>query len=138
MTKRAEGWDVVDIHTPMRKALDDGRAKNPAFVFSRDGVHPGREGHWLMASEILTQLFGANVAGIPSADKLFPANGEAIRNLVRQRQGVLFSAWMTQIGHQRPGVPGGPKATPGPTVDEATQQAAAIGKQIEAQLAAKP
>ena len=39
----------------MRTALDEGRAKDPAFVLARDGVHPGREGHWLMAKAILQQ-----------------------------------------------------------------------------------
>src|ERR1700733_7090849 len=41
LSKRADGWDVVDIHPPMRRALDEGRAKNPAFQFAADGVHPG-------------------------------------------------------------------------------------------------
>jgi lysophospholipase L1-like esterase len=132
LSKRAEGWDVVDIHGPMRKALDEGRAKDPGFALAADGVHPGREGHWMMASAILTQFFGANLEGVSSAEQFFKTNGKEIRALVHQRMTVLFNAWMTKTGHTRPGVPGGPGAGPGPTVSEATVKAAEITGQIAA------
>ena len=53
-----------------------------------------------------------------------------IRKLVQERMNLLFSAWMTQVGHKRPGVPGGPGAKPGLPVTEATEKAADIGKRI--------
>lgn len=138
LTKRADGWDVVDIHGPMRKALDEGRAKDPAFALSGDGVHPGREGHWIMAREILTQFLGLQVADAVNSEALFPANGAEIRKLVNQRMRVLFDAWMSKIGHKRPGVPGAPGAKAGPTIEQAEEGAAAITKQIEALLSSKP
>jgi lysophospholipase L1-like esterase len=129
--KRAEGWDVVDIHTPMRAALEAGRAKDPAFLLARDGIHPGREGHWIMAREILTQCFGAKLDGIDKAENLFARNGDEIRKLIAARRAVLFAAYMTKIGHHRPGVPGHPKAKPGPTIEEARAKAADFTRQIE-------
>jgi lysophospholipase L1-like esterase len=137
LSKRAEGWDVVDIHTPMRRALDEGRAKNPAFKFADDGVHPGREGHWLMAREILAQFFGANLDGVASAEDLFPAHGSEIRPLVHERMVLLFDAWMTQIGHKRPGVAGGPGVKPGPSITEANTKAADLAHRIRLAMAAK-
>lgn len=138
LTKRTTGWDVVDFHGPMRKALDEGRAKNRAFLLSPDGVHPNREGHWIMARELLTQFLGAKLDGINSAEALFPEKGPEIRKLAHQRMSTRFAAWMSQIGHKRPGVPGGPGSKPGPTVGQATEQAAAITKQIEALMKEKP
>jgi lysophospholipase L1-like esterase len=139
LSKRADGWEVVDLHTPMRQALDEGRAKDPAFQFAKDGIHPGREGHWLMAREILTQFLGAKLEGVPAAENLFPAQGDQIRKLVHQRMGLLFNAWMTQIGHKRPGVAGGPGAKPGLPLAQATAQAAAIAEQIKVEMGgAKP
>jgi lysophospholipase L1-like esterase len=132
--KRAEGWDVVDIHTPMRVDLEAGRAKDPAFLLAKDGVHPGREGHWIMAREILTQCFGAKLDGIDKAEDLFATNGDEIRKLVAARRTVLFAAYMTKIGHQRPGVPGHPKAKLGPSIEEASAKAADFTRQIEALL----
>jgi lysophospholipase L1-like esterase len=137
LSKRAAGWDVVDIHTPMRRALDEGRVKNPAFKFADDGVHPGREGHWLMAREILTQFFGAELDGMASAKDLFPAHGSEIRDLVHERMVLMFDAWMTRIGHLRPGVTGGPGAKPGLPLTEAADKAADIAKQIRLEMAAK-
>jgi lysophospholipase L1-like esterase len=137
LSERTKGWDVVDIHTPMRRALDEGRAKNPAFKFADDGVHPGREGHWLMAREILTQFFGAKLEGVARAEDLFPGHGREIRKLVHERMVLLFDAWMTQIGHQRPGVTGGPDAKPGPPTTEANAEAAELAKRIHLQMDAK-
>lgn len=130
LTKKADGWDVVDIHGPMRKALDAARANDPAFVFAADGVHPGREGHWLMAQAILQQFFGAKLDGVSSADQLFDKDGSEIRTLVRQRMDVLFAGWMTKIGHKRPGVTGAPDAAPGPSIEEATAKAAELTTRI--------
>ena len=134
LSKKAQGWDVVDIHGPMRTALDEGRAKDPAFALAGDGVHPGREGHWLMACAILEQCFGAKLDGVSSAEQLFPKDGQAIRTLVRQRMDVLFGAWMTKIGHTRPGVAGGPGVAPGLALDEATAKAAELTRQIAEQM----
>ena len=134
LTKKAEGWEVVDIHGPMRRALDEARAKDPTFKFSGDGVHPGREGHWLMASSILTQFLGADLNGVASAEQLFQANGKEIRNLVHKRMNMLFGAWMTKVGHTRPGVPGGPGPKKALSLEQANEQAAEIARQIAAKL----
>ena len=131
VARRADGWEVVDLHGPFRAALDERRAHDPAFYFAKDGVHPGREGHWVMAREILRQGFGAQLDGIAEAEDLFPARGAEIRALVRERMIVRFNAWMTQIGHQRPGVPGAPGAKPGPTVAEANATAADLTQKIQ-------
>jgi lysophospholipase L1-like esterase len=132
ISMKGKGWNIVDIHTPMRKALDAARAKKPDFCFTKDGVHPGREGHWLMASSVLEQYFGAKLDGLTGAEQFFPSQGAEIRKLVAQRQKIRFDAWMTKIGHERPGVPGGPKSKPGPSVEEATARAVEITKHINA------
>ncbi len=136
LSQRAKGWGVVDIHTPMRRALDEGREKQATFCFAADGVHPGREGHWVMAREILTQFFGAKLEGAARAEDFFPAHGSEIRKLVHERMVLLFDAWMTQIGHQRPGVPGGPNAKRGSSVTEANAKSAEIAKRIRLENAA--
>lgn len=129
--KRVDSWEVVDIHGPFHAALDERRAHDPVFRFANDGVHPGREGHWVMAREILRQAFGAKLDGVAAAEDLFPVRGAEIRALVRERMVLRFNAWMTQIGHQRPGAPGGPGAKPGPTVAEATAKAAELTQKIQ-------
>lgn len=130
LSKRADGWDVVDIHTPMRAELDERRAKDPAFLFANDGVHPGREGHWVMAREILQQALGAKLEGVRSAENFFPAHGAEIRKLVRERMTTRFNVGMASTGHKRPGVPGGPGVKPALSPEEASRKAIAITSQI--------
>ena len=43
---------------------------------------------------------------------------------------VLFDAWMTKIGHTRPGVPGFPGVNPGPSLQVADERAAEFKQQI--------
>lgn len=136
LSKKSEGWSVVDVHGPMRQALDARRVQNPDFKFAKDNVHPGREGHWVIASCVLRQYFGADIDGLENAEQLFPAKGPEIRKLAAERLRTLFAAWMTQIGHTRPGVPGGPGVPPGPSVQQAEAKAAAIGEQIQHLLSA--
>lgn len=140
LSKRAEGWEVVDLHGPMRAALDAERARDPGFVFAKDGVHPGREGHWNMARSFLQQFLGENLDGVSSSEQLFNSNGDSIRELVREKMRVLFGAWMSSIGHNRPGVAGGPDASPGIPVNEAEAKAAELTGKIKAMIApnAKP
>ena len=122
LSKRMDGWQVVDFHTPMRKALDAGRATDPAFALAADGTHPGRDGHWIMAKQILEGFFGAEPITATSAEELFPSNGKEIRALVRELTDLRFTAWMSRIGHQRPGVAGGPGQPAGPSAADFTKR----------------
>ncbi len=54
-----------------------------------------------------------------------------IRKLVHERMVLLFDAWMTQIGHKRPGVAGGPGAKPGLPLAQADAKAAELTQQIQ-------
>lgn len=132
LAKRSEGWDVADVHGPMARALAAGRAKDPNFKFAGDGVHPGREGHWLMARQVIAQLTGAKLDGVASAEQLFPKNGAEIRKLVRERTTMWHAAWLTRAGHKRPGVPGGPNAKMGLPLSEAAKKSAEIAEKIAA------
>ena len=85
------GLTVIDLHTAMRKARD-ARTE----VFSRDRVHPGDDGHLLMARTILA---GAGVttpdvtAKEAMADPLFKA--------VDQLRKLRASKWMAYVGYSR-------------------------------------
>ena len=123
VSKRKAGWKVVDIHGPMRRELDAIRKKNPQFRFQKDGVHPQDAGHWLMAREILSQYFGADLKGVNASADLFKANGKKIRDLVSKRLKNLHSAYLLKVGHERPGVSGGPDSKTGPSIENAQEKA---------------
>ncbi len=135
--KKSDGWRVVDFHSPMRKALEEIRQREPAFRFAKDGVHPGREGHWLMAKQLIMQFMDAELdEKLESAENLFgdAEKGAEIRGLVKQRMAVLQAAWMTKIGHSRPGIPGGPGAKAGLSIEEADAKANELTEEIMERL----
>ena len=91
MTLNEPGVHVIDLHTAMRKARD-ARTE----VFSQDSVHPGDEGHLLMAKTILGGL-GIQVPDEPLAkihdDPLFKQV-----DLWRRHRSAH---WMQHIGYTR-------------------------------------
>ncbi len=106
VSQRTNGWDVVDLHTPMRRQLEQQRTTNSAYAFSRDGIHPDNFGHWLMAQAILLHLGADEVASATSAGDLlkrFPDGDQVLR---REHQEMVLwrDAWLTATGHKRPGV----------------------------------
>lgn len=114
ISKRADGWEVIDLHGPMKKALADGRAKDPKFVISKDGVHPGDDGHAIMAQAVLD----AWAVPVQAADILHKPELSAFWKAISAKQGLLKAAWLTKTGHKRPGV------APGLPLPEAEAKAA--------------
>lgn len=88
---------VIDLHGPMLSAAKEKQKQDSSFTFSPDGIHPNAEGHRLMANTILT-AWGQPALNAKS-DVLFP--------LVHQRSTLLHDAWLSAVGHQRPGVKAG-------------------------------
>lgn len=125
LDQRAKVWQVVDIHNPMDAALAELRKKDPAAFISKDGVHPGPEGHWLMAQQVLKHW---GVKCDYTIDDFTATNGKlnALYKLVSKRQKILNPSFLNAAGHKRPGV------APGLPIDEAKKQADEITKQIDA------
>lgn len=126
--QRAEGWDVVDVHGPMKRSLDAGRAKAPNFRLADDGVHVNAQGHWLIADAILRHW------GVADGEKVLAADphGAEVLALVQQKQRSLKDAWLTATGHRRPGM------SPGRPLDQALGTAAELDAKIEKLLRRTP
>ena len=106
---------VIDVHQPLVDYLTEKRKRDADFQFAGDGVHMNAEGHRVMAEAILTAW------GVDSWKEASPQ----LRKLVAQRERILHGAWLTHVGHKRPGVKDGlPLA-------EAKVKAAQLEKQVE-------
>ena len=92
---------VIDLHSSVNQYLAYKRQTSPAFTLSEDGVHLNDEGHRVLANTILKDW---GFDGI-SEDK------PELLALVAQRQKILHDAWLSHVGHNRPGVPVGPPLT---------------------------
>ena len=97
VSKRGDGWEVIDVHTVMKQELARKRAKDAKFKYSRDGIHPGAAGHELMARQII-DFFAIKP---PLKDPHPNAYGRMMMFL-RERMRVKRDAWLTEIGHKRP------------------------------------
>ncbi len=80
-----------------------------------------------MARTLLRHIGAADLPETLDAPDAFAhlPNGTEILKLVRTRSGLLREAWLSEIGHKRPGKPGPPLA-------EAEPRAATLEKQIRA------
>jgi len=123
LSRRGAGWEVIDVHGPMSRALSELRRTEPSFTFARDGVHPSPAGHAVIARAIL------------SAWNLRPDDGELLGTLlanpqselltaIHTRRKLLSDAWLTATGHQRPGM------AVGRPLDEAEREAAVLEQKI--------
>lgn len=107
LAQRANGWDVVDIHGPMNRYLAEHRKHDPSYHLASDGVHANAAGHWLIAQQILRH-WGAPAAvdalpDVKTAVAEYPGGAELL-DLVQRRQRLLKDAWLTAVGHRRPGM----------------------------------
>ncbi|TWT51866.1 GDSL-like Lipase/Acylhydrolase [Thalassoglobus neptunius] len=109
---------VIDLHSPVTNFVSQKRESDPEFVLSGDGVHLNHEGHRILAEAIL------NAWGVtPSGE-----NDPSLEKLVHQRQMLWHAAYLSDVGHVRPGM------NAGPPLDEAEVKANALTEQIEDQL----
>lgn len=118
MKQRDQVWLVVDMHTPLTKHLANVRLSQPKYTFSNDGVHLDLAGHQVFARTFL------QTTGV--AQRL--SQNKQLLELVRQRQSISHPAWISAVGHLRPGV------EPGLTLPEAAAKIAPLAKEIEAEL----
>ena len=115
--QQADRVDVlIDLRAPVLQYVARRRQDDPGFSMSPDGVHLNREGHRILAAAIL-KAWGYSDS--------IPQN-KTLMGLVEQREVLLRDAWLTRVGHKRPGV----KA--GLPWDKARLQAAALEQKINA------
>jgi lysophospholipase L1-like esterase/pimeloyl-ACP methyl ester carboxylesterase len=127
LEQRPRGWDVVDIHGPMNRHLAEHRQSDPSYRLAGDGVHLNATGHWLIAQQLLLHLGApAAVGSMTDGSDLLsthPRGGELLR-WIQERQRLMKDAWLTAVGHKRPGM------TTGLPLTEARARAADLDRKI--------
>jgi lysophospholipase L1-like esterase len=116
LDQRKRGWWVEDVHGPMRHHLDAMRQQQgPAYHLADDGVHCNATGHRVIADAVLRAW---KVPYAPIRDD--------VMKLAEERQRLLKDAWLTDVGHKRPGMAKGLPLT------EAQGKAEELGRQMRA------
>ena len=125
---RQEHWEVIDLHAPMSDFLEQEIAADSTFRLAADGVHPGTLGHWLMAKAIVAHLLPELPLEPTWEDqcKRFPKL-HSLYSLLLKRETILKDAYLSDIGHKRPGM------VKGKPLDEAHK----IYKQLQKEIAGR-
>jgi len=99
-----KNWQVIDTHRALQKYLNTALKKDANFRISKDGVHPGDLGHWIMAKEILRYLGAKKIGRMNSLEEMLEPmkDQKGFFDLVVERHTILKDAWLTKIGHKRP------------------------------------
>jgi len=129
MEERRHGkWNATDIHTPLNNYLSEQRKQHPEFAFAGDGVHLNATGHLLIARELLRNWGAPEGTLPPLTESPGDPKHDHLTALIHDRQRLLTDAWLTDVGHKRPGMPAG---TP---VEQAMSNAAEMEKEIRSLL----
>lgn len=109
---------VIDLHSAVNAYLIERRKADAAYVMSGDGVHLNDEGHRILAQTISAALGTGTLGAV---------DPELLRR-VNERQHILRAAWLSHVGHQRPGM------GEGLPLEEAQKKAAEFETQIDRML----
>ncbi len=97
LSKRADGWLIADIHGATLGFLAAVRAEDPGFTLAGDGVHPGPDGHWLIARAYLDAWQApADVDSAVIDARSGTASKGDVRSIARFDDSLAFS-WTTRI-----------------------------------------
>jgi lysophospholipase L1-like esterase len=114
LDQRKRGWWVEDVHGPMRRHLDAIRKQQgPQYRLADDGVHTNVTGHRIITDAVLRAW---RIPYTPVRDD--------VMKLAEERQRLLKDAWLTDVGHKRPGM------AKGIPLAEARSKAEELGRQI--------
>lgn len=128
--RKTAGWEVADVHFPMKRYLEAHRKVDHAmaidgFALANDGVHPGEVGHWIIAKELLLYLGEKQVTSASAVLAVIKhPKKEELFKLFALKQSNMKDAWLTAAGHKRPMKAGLP-------LEEAKEKAAEIDRQIK-------
>lgn len=109
LTQREErGWEVIDLHYPMNRYINERRKEDPSFKLAADGVHPDINGHRLIAQQIIA-YFDPDFINDGLLDRFLDPKSisNQLFQWVEKSQNTTKNAWLTYTGHERPGLPQG-------------------------------
>ncbi|WP_347440738.1 GDSL-type esterase/lipase family protein [Rubritalea sp.] len=109
VSRRDDGWMVIDIHSHMQDALDKSRKEDPRFTYQKDRIHPNSEGHWVMTQPILKWFGDTPSSEASSALEVINLHKlpAGIELLIKTRMRLKRDAWLTHTGHSHPSMKDG-------------------------------
>lgn len=129
LSQEQDGWLIIDLHGPMTAEVAARRETSPDFTFQPDAVHPNEQGHWFIATQLIS-WFGGKPAETPQEMLARHEHPPSVLDLTQQRISVRRDAYLTAAGHKRPGI------RKGLPVAEAEQKAQELSARMQELLEA--
>lgn len=98
-TIKIDNVSVVDLNGPLIEFVNSKRKADPGYTLSRDGIHPGNEGHLLMATAVLKGI--GYSFDIPTANDVKSVDSDKLFNLVNKKRSMRSGGWLEYIGYTR-------------------------------------
>ena len=90
---------VVDLNSALVNYVNEKRKSAPQFTLSRDGIHPGSEGHLLMAQIVLKGI-GLNF-NFMSPSSVQEIDNDDFFKLINKKRSKRSNGWLNYIGYTR-------------------------------------
>lgn len=88
---------VIDLHTVMTNCALNQRKTIPNFSFSKDGIHPGTEGHLFMAQQFMKGI-GIKIKNDTLSSELKRIKSDSLFTLTNQHRSKRSNGWLSYIG----------------------------------------
>ena len=95
-----EAREIIDLHTSVTAQILKRREKDPAYQFSKDGIHPNVATHLAMALEILARL-GEPITVDDLDHELARVEKDPLYTLIRARREKRSAGWLDYVGYTR-------------------------------------
>ena len=90
---------VVDLNSVLVAYVAEKRKTNPKFTLSGDGIHPGNEGHLLMAQTVLRGI--ASPFSFVQPSEVQKIDSDELFKLINKKRSKRSNAWLSYIGYER-------------------------------------
>jgi len=121
---------VIDLHTVMTNYAVTQRKTIPNFSFSKDGIHPGTEGHLFMAQQFMKGI-GVEIINDNLSSELKRIKADSLFTLTNQHRSKRSNGWLSYIGFTLE------KTVKTNEVESTEKEAAVLEAKIEAWKAGK-
>ena len=88
---------VIDLHSVMTDYVLQQRKTIPNYSFSKDGIHPGTEGHLFMAQQFMKGI-GIDIKNDSLSSELKRIKADSLFKLVNEHRSKRSYGWLCYIG----------------------------------------
>jgi lysophospholipase L1-like esterase len=124
MGLRIKNVETIDLHSQMKKYLEQRQKEDSNFFINKDGVHPTHLGHLFMAQTFLSGI-GIQIHSKDLDRELNEISADTLFKLIDKQRQLRSKGWLEYIGYTRG------KTVKTNNIEPTKNQVAELQKQID-------